>query len=166
MGSMGSMRSIRSTPTRSAALPGAALVFSEVAGVDGRGVLRALADELAAAGAVPDGEDLFQRLWEREQLGSTGVGAGVAIPHCKLAGLERAILAVGLARQAVAFGAPDGQPVKAFFVVVSPSESPAEHLRSLALVSRWLKSDGHAEQVVRNGDREAIHGLLQLVARS
>jgi PTS system nitrogen regulatory IIA component len=140
--------------------PRAPLVFADVSGGDGRAVLRALAAELAAAGAVPDGEELFRRLWEREQLGSTGVGGGVAIPHCKLAGLDGPILAVALARQAVAYGAPDGQPVKAFFVVVSPSDSPAEHLRSLALISRWLKSDGHAEKLVSLGDPESVHGLL------
>ncbi len=93
------------------------------------------------AGVVGDAEALFQRLWEREQLGSTAIGRGIAIPHCKLDGLERVVLvAVGLAPAGVDFGAADEQPVRLFFVVVSPSRSPAEHLQSLAAISRWVKS--------------------------
>jgi PTS system nitrogen regulatory IIA component len=139
------------------------LIFPDLAGEDAEALLRLLARRVAAAGAVPDGEELFRRLWEREQLGSTGVGGGVAIPHCKLPGLQRAVLAVGVARQGVDFGASDGKPVKAFFMVISPSAAPAEHLRSLALISKWLRSDDHAEQVVRLHDSEAIFGLLRQV---
>src|ERR1700743_691867 len=88
------------------------LVFPDLPATDRGGVLRALADRLAASGQrrMSNGARLFQALWEREQLGSTGLGDGVAIPHCKLRGLGHGMVAVGLARPGVAFDAPDGVP--------------------------------------------------------
>ena len=73
------------------------LIFSDLPATDRRGVLRELAERVAATGLVRDAGALFRALLEREQLGSTGIGHGVAIPHCKLKGLEQGILAVGIA---------------------------------------------------------------------
>jgi PTS system nitrogen regulatory IIA component len=124
-------------------------------------VLREIAGRLATAGVVGDAEALLQRLWEREQLGSTAIGRGIAIPHCKLDGLEHVALAVGLAPGGVDFGAADGQPVRLFFVVVSPSRSPAEHLQSLAAISRWVKADGRVERLLGLRDPGEVLDLLR-----
>lgn len=127
-------------------------------------VLRVFADRIAEAGAVgkaKDAGELFRRLREREQLSSTGIGSGVAIPHCKMPGLKQAVLAVGLAPQGVDFGASDGQPVRLFFVVVSPETSPAEHLRVLASISRWIKTGRHAERLLEIRDPQEIQRFLE-----
>lgn len=137
------------------------LIFPDLPANDSQGVLRALADRVARQGLVKNGEELFQRLWEREQLGSTGIGQGVAIPHCKLKGLARGVVAVGLVPDGVAFGAADGQPVKVFFLVVSPAESPAEHLQILAAISRWIRADGHAGRLLVLHDPGAVYDLLR-----
>ena len=110
------------------------LIFPDLgsAGRSEQNVLDELAARVAAAGAVPDARELSARLAEREALGSTGVGGGVAIPHCKLNGLSRAILAIGIAPEGIEFRAVDALPVRLFFLVVSPSQSPAEHLQVLA----------------------------------
>jgi len=141
------------------------LVFPGLPNADRQEVLQALADRVADRGLVPSGADLFTRLWEREQLGSTGIGAGIAIPHCKLPGLARGIVAVGLIGPAgeggVDFGAADGKPVRVLFLVVSPSGSPAEHLQVLAAISRWVRADGHAEKILGLRDPAAVYDLLQ-----
>jgi PTS system nitrogen regulatory IIA component len=128
---------------------------------DSAGVLRAFADRIAGLGLVPDADALFRKLWEREQLSSTGIGAGVAIPHGKLPGLRQGIVAVGLAPQGVDFGAADGQPVRLFFLVVSPEGAPAEHLRVLAAISRWIQADRHAERILELREPQEVYRFLQ-----
>ncbi|MBV8200545.1 MAG: PTS sugar transporter subunit IIA [Acidobacteria bacterium] len=137
------------------------LIFSDLPATDARGVLRELSERVAATGLVRDASALDRALVEREQLGSTGIGRGVAIPHCKLKGLEQGILAVGIARPPVDFGAPDGDPVAVFFLVLSPDDSPAEHLQTLARISRWVRTDHHVETLLRLGDRGAIYDFLK-----
>jgi mannitol/fructose-specific phosphotransferase system IIA component (Ntr-type) len=137
------------------------LIFPGLAARDAQGVLRELAARLAATGVVADAEAVFARLWEREQLGSTAIGRGIAIPHCKLDGLAHVVLAVGLAPDGVDFGAADAQPVRLFFVVVSPSRSPAEHLQSLAAISRWVKIDGRVERLLGLQKPDEILDLLR-----
>jgi len=137
------------------------LVFPDLPARDVAGVLRAFADRVSELGYSPDADRLFEKLEEREQLGSTGIGSGVAIPHCKMKGLERAILAVGVTRRPVDFGAVDGQPVRLFFLVVSPNDAPAVHLQVLSAISKWVKADHHVERILALDGREAIFQLLQ-----
>jgi nitrogen PTS system EIIA component len=136
------------------------LILPQLAAADAEGVLRELADEIAAAGLVPDADELYQKLVERERLGSTAVGGGVAIPHCKLRGLGQAVVAIGRVEPGIDFGAADGEPVRAFFVVVSPSEAPAEHLRVLSTVARWIKGKRNVEQLLALEDRDRLWELL------
>ena len=89
---------------------------------------------------------LFDKLWEREQLGSTAIGGGIAIPHCKVDRLKSGVVGARPGREGVDFGAADGQPVRLFFLVISPSQSPAEHLQILAAISRWIKGGGRARR--------------------
>ncbi|HEY0782000.1 MAG TPA: PTS sugar transporter subunit IIA, partial [Thermoanaerobaculia bacterium] len=129
--------------------------------VDRLGVLNAFAERLAEERLIPHGEALYLKLCEREQLGSTGIGSGIAIPHCKLPGLAHGVVALGIVPEGVDFGAIDGNPVKLFFLVLSPPESPAEHLQILAAISRWIKADGHAEAILELPDAGAIYRFLQ-----
>ncbi|HEV7519284.1 MAG TPA: PTS sugar transporter subunit IIA [Thermoanaerobaculia bacterium] len=137
------------------------LIFLGLPATDRKTVLHALAGRVAERGLVTDPQELYSRLWEREQLGSTAVGAGVAIPHCKLAGLARGIVALGVTAAGVDFAAVDGRPVRLFFLVVSPVGSPGEHLQALAAISRWVKADGHVARLLALSDREAIYNLLE-----
>jgi PTS system nitrogen regulatory IIA component len=137
------------------------LVFPGLKPSDRLEVLRAFSQNLAGQGLVASPDELFGKLLEREQLGSTGIGQGIAIPHCKIKGLQQGIVAVATAPDGVDFGAADGLPVRLFFLVVSPSESPAEHLQILAAISRWIKADRHAERLLELSGREAIFEFLQ-----
>ena len=72
----------------------------------------------------------------------------------------RAVVAVGMVPGGIDFGAADGQPVRVFFLVVSPAESPAEHLQILAAISRWIKVEGHAEKLLALHDPAPVYDLL------
>lgn len=137
------------------------LIFPEIDASDREEVLRVLSDRLEERRVIRSSDELYARLLEREQLGSTGVGAGVAIPHCKLKDLSQVVLAIGITDRGVDFGAIDTRPVRLFFLVVSPTDAPAVHLQVLAAISRWLKEDSHASRVLELRDRQAIYQLLE-----
>lgn len=137
------------------------LIFPDLPATDRAQVLRAFAGRIAGSGLVDDAEALFHKLWEREQLGSTAIGGGIAIPHCKVDRLKSGVVALGRAEEGVDFGAADGQPVRLFFLVVSPSQSPAEHLQILAAISRWIKVDGRVRALLEQPDAAALYDYIQ-----
>ncbi|MDY7093116.1 MAG: PTS sugar transporter subunit IIA [Acidobacteriota bacterium] len=136
------------------------LIFSELPGTDGPTVLRALAERVAAIAPQLEADNLYHRLLEREALSSTGIGDGVAIPHCKLQRLDNVLMAVGLSSEPVEFGAIDNKPVRLFFLVASPEKQPAEHLKALSSLSRWLKTDHHVDRMLELSAAEEIFRLL------
>ena len=137
------------------------LIFPDLAGSDTPTILRSLADRLATHGLVEDADKLYRRLFEREELCSTAIGGGVAIPHCKVDNLDRVALAIGISDRDVEFGAVDKQPVRLFFLIVSPADDPAAHLKALATVSKWLKAGNHTARITGLQDASAIYDLLQ-----
>jgi PTS system nitrogen regulatory IIA component len=108
-------------------------------------VLEDLSFRLAQDGAVRAPGELVARLLERERLGCTGLGRGVAIPHCKLRDLEEVIVAVASTARPIDFGAADGIPVTLIFLVASPADAAAAHLQALARISRLLRTPGVAD---------------------
>lgn len=123
--------------------------------------LREMARRLQASGEVKDAEELSRRLIEREKLGCTGLGNGLAIPHGKLNGLERVILAIGISREGVDFQSLDGKLVRLIFLVLSPSDSPTGHLQALARISRLVKTPGVTEAVLSSSTREEVAELVR-----
>lgn len=144
-----------------ASLTNSELILPQLDSSDRSSLLRALSRHIVEKGYLADADKLFDRLLEREQLGSTGVGSGVAIPHCKMNGLDRVVLAVGSTRDGVDFGAIDGVPVRLFFLVVSPTSSPAAHLQCLAAISKWVKVEDHVESLLALTDPEEILNQLR-----
>ncbi|TSA48028.1 MAG: PTS sugar transporter subunit IIA [Deltaproteobacteria bacterium] len=86
-----------------------------------------------------DSEAMLRVLLDRERLGSTGIGDGIAIPHGKLPGLEEMVVSFGRSREGIAFEAMDGKPVHLFFLLMAPENSAGQHLKALAKISRMLK---------------------------
>jgi mannitol/fructose-specific phosphotransferase system IIA component (Ntr-type) len=121
------------------------LIFPDLTGTNVEEALEEMSAGLVRAGVVSDADDLARRLIEREHMGSTGLGGGLAIPHCKVRELSDVVLAVGLSRAGVDFRAPDGAPVTLIFLVLSPSEAPALHLQALARISRVIRMPGIAD---------------------
>lgn len=137
------------------------LIDPNLSGSDRPAVLRELVNRLIEAGVVEDADLMYERLVEREELGSTAIGQGVAIPHCKMEKLDRVVMAVGLSRRGVEFESEDGEPVRLFFLIVSPADTPAAHLRSLAAISKWVKADRHVERLLQLEESDDIWTLLK-----
>ncbi|MBV9863056.1 MAG: PTS IIA-like nitrogen regulatory protein PtsN [Alphaproteobacteria bacterium] len=122
-------------------------------------VLQELARRAAAASSVPD-RTIYDAVAERERLGSTGIGMGIAIPHGKLGGLSRMYAAFARLDRPIPFEAIDDQPVDLVFLLLAPEDAGAEHLKALAQVSRLLR-DRAICQKLRGTDRaDALYILL------
>ncbi|HEY5210402.1 MAG TPA: PTS IIA-like nitrogen regulatory protein PtsN [Stellaceae bacterium] len=119
--------------------------------------------ELARRAAPMVGREeraVFEVLWERERLGSTGVGMGTAVPHGKLPGLERLYGLFARLEKPVAFDAIDEQPVDLIFVLLVPQNAGAEHLKALARVSRLFRDRIMCEKLRGTDRAEALYALL------
>jgi len=114
------------------------------------GVIRELVSLLVKAGSVKDKDApmLVRILLDREALGSTGIGQGIAIPHGKSDCMTQLIGAVGISRQGLNFDSLDGEPAHIFFLLVAPEDSAGPHLKALARISRLLK-DKHFRDSLR-----------------
>ena len=123
-------------------------------------VLRELSAALARAHPHLKEERLVEVLREREKLGSTGIGEGVAIPHGKLGGLTQLVAAFGVARQGVDFEAIDGKPTHLFFALVAPENSAGVHLKALARISRLFKNPRFRAAILEAPTTAAIHALI------
>jgi PTS system nitrogen regulatory IIA component len=124
-----------------------------------KGALQDIARRAAAMTGVAE-RQIYEVLAERERLGTTGIGRGIAIPHGKLAALSRLYGLFARLDRPIAFEAIDDQPVDLVFVLLAPAAAGAEHLRALALVSRLLR-DGAICQKLRGTDNaDALYALL------
>ena len=105
--------------------------------------IREMVASLNAAGQLADGEveSVIRASLNREELGSTGIGMGVAVPHTRHPTLQRLVGTVALSQHGVDFAALDGEPVDIFFLLVSPHNQPGDHLRALENISRHLKDE-------------------------
>ena len=107
-----------------------------------------------------DASEVIERLTERERLGSTGFGGGIAIPHAKLDGLDKVHGAVLLLAQPIPFDAIDEAPVDIVFMLLSPTDSGAEHLKTLARVSRLLRNEAQLARIRGVRSEAALFALL------
>jgi len=106
-------------------------------------VIRSLVQSLQSVGKVPGAEyeSIVKAILKREELGSTGIGRGVAVPHTKHPSVDRLVGAVAISHEGVDFQSLDGEKVYLFFLLVSPPDRPGDHLRALEHVSRQLRDD-------------------------
>jgi len=137
------------------------LVFPDLAAADKAGVLGELCAGLARAHPSLSGNKLAETLLEREKLGSTGIGDGVAIPHGKLAGLPGLLAAFGRKRSGIDFAAIDWKPTHLFFVLFAPDNSAGLHLKALARISRLFKQPQFRQAILA---AEGADGIFRLIA--
>ena len=127
------------------------------------GSKRQLLEELAKVASTQTGLDervVFDALLERERLGTTGVGKGVALPHTRLAGLDK-IFCAFIKSEPVSFDAVDGKPVDLIFLLLAPEESGADHLKALAKLSRILRDEVAAEGLRQAKSTDDIFALIE-----
>jgi len=117
------------------------------------------------AGAVDDLsiDDVESRLREREDAHTTSLGHGVAIPHATVPGLSEQVIMVARAPRPVRFGPPDADPIRIFFVLLSPPEQEREHIKILARICRVVRHPGFLEELEEAGSAEAILEIIERV---
>jgi len=120
-----------------------AAIKADLAADDKPDAIRALVQSLCTAGAIApaDLDGIVAAIMKREELGSTGIGRGVAVPHTKHPSVERLVGTVGVSTEGVDFNSLDGDKVHLFFLLVSPPDRPGDHLRALENISRQLRDD-------------------------
>lgn len=133
-------------------------VMVDLKSMDKKGVLNELVDVLVKNNKVSDKNKTIKILLEREELGSTGIGQGIAIPHGKTDEVSNVVIAFGSSKQGIEFDSLDGEPVYLVFLLLAPTESAGVHLKALAKISRLLK-DKHFRQALRDAksDDEVIN---------
>ena len=124
-----------------------------------KGLLQQLGQVCAESLALP-AREVTERLLEREKLGSTGFGGGIAIPHGRMPGIGEVSGVFARLAQPVDYGAVDGAPVDLVFLLLSPEGASADHLKALARVSRRLRDTAFAAKLRGAGSPDALFALL------
>lgn len=123
--------------------------------------LKELVDVLARVKDIGDKKAIVKALIERENLGSTGIGQGIAIPHGKTERLTELVAALGISKKGVNFDALDGEPVYVFFLLVAPKDSAGPHLKALAKISRLLRDSYFCELLKRAKDEKELYEIIR-----
>ena len=122
-------------------------------------LLQLLAERASSISGIPERE-IFDTILQRERLGSTGVGNGIAIPHGKLSGVKRITGVFARLEAPVDFEALDDQPVDLVFLLLAPEGAGADHLKALSRIARVLRDADTVAKVRGTRDASAIHALL------
>lgn len=135
-------------------------IIAELVSSEKREVLETMADSLAGSVGGINKESLLEVLLEREKLGSTGIGFGVAIPHGKLPNIDSIAVAFARSRKGVGFESADNLPVHLFFLIVAPESSTVMHLKVLAAISKLLKDAAFRGRLIDAKDADDIYAII------
>jgi PTS system nitrogen regulatory IIA component len=135
-------------------------VIPDLKSKDKRGVLEELVDTIVRNDPSLDKSSLVKVLLERERLGSTGIGDGVAIPHGKFQGIKTPIVSFGRSRKGLDFETMDGEPAFLFFLLVAPENSASIHLKALAKIAKILKSSSFREALIKVPTKEELYRAI------
>lgn len=131
---------------------------------DRNSCLRELVEALGTAGKIKkqDVDSVFRALKKREDLGSTGIGRGLAVPHCKSDKVKKLVGMLGRSKKGVEFSSIDGEAVHIFFLILSPATDPGprDHLKALEHISKLLRLDMYAKFLKNAPDKEELNRLL------
>lgn len=134
----------------------------ELESKDKEAVIRELVASLVTAGEIMEdsAESIIKAIMKREELGSTGIGRGIAVPHTKHPSVEKLVGTVGVSTEGVDFNSLDGESVHLFFLLVSPPDRPGDHLRALENISRQLRDDMFCKFLKQSKSIDDIKTLL------
>jgi mannitol/fructose-specific phosphotransferase system IIA component (Ntr-type) len=137
-------------------------ILAKLNAMDKEGAIREMVQALCKAGKVEkeEYESIVKAILKREELGSTGIGRGVAVPHTKHPSVDRLVGSVAVSPQGVDFASLDGEVVHLFFLLISPPDRPGDHLRALENISRQLRDDTFCKFLKQAKNVEDIQTLL------
>jgi len=138
-------------------------IRTEIQAVDKEGVIREMTQSLLEAGGIKgdEYEGIVKAIIRREELGSTGIGYGIAVPHTKHPSVDRLVGTVAISSGGIDFDSLDGEKVYLFFMLVSPPDRPGEHLRALEHITRQLRDETFCRFLKQSKTREDIKQLLE-----
>ena len=137
-----------------------AWVIPDLQGTDKSSILRELSGVLVKPCQVASVEELLQVLLEREKLGSTGIGEGIAIPHGRLKKLKNFFICFGRSLKGVDFDSIDGKPSQLFFLVMAPENSAVENLKLLSRIVTLLKESSFKKRLIDAPSRKELFQIL------
>ncbi|MBW1971759.1 MAG: PTS sugar transporter subunit IIA [Deltaproteobacteria bacterium] len=137
------------------------LVISDLKASNKRGVLVELSNVLVNHHKLADLETIVKILLEREKLGSTGIGDGIAIPHGKLDGIDKLYGSFGRSIKGIDFQSIDEKPAHLFFLLIAPKDSAGIHLKALARISRLLKDESFRKKLMKAKDRRELFNIIK-----
>jgi nitrogen PTS system EIIA component len=137
------------------------LIIPELSATTKKEALRELAAAAVEQAPHLDPDQLSAILEAREELGSTGIGDGVAIPHGKVPGLKEVLVVLGRSSKGVPFAAPDGRPIHLFFLLLAPSAAAAAYLSRLAELARFLRDSQVRARLLQAESREELAASLR-----
>jgi fructose-specific phosphotransferase system IIA component len=137
-------------------------VRAELTADEKEGVIREMVQALQDAGGIEQAEfeSIVKAILKREELGSTGIGRGVAVPHTKHPSVDKLVGTVAVSAEGVDFESLDGEKVQLFFLLISPPDRPGDHLRALENISRQLRDDTFCRFLKQAKDADEILQLL------
>jgi len=136
-------------------------VVAPLVAKDKKGVIDELVDLLASVKKVNDARLLKDAVWQREQMRTTGIGAGLAIPHGKCPGMPGLAMAIGKPASPMDFEAIDGQPVRLVVLLASPPDRTSDHIQALARISRLMTMEDFRERIYAAQTAAEIFELLK-----
>lgn len=139
------------------------MIITDIESQKGEEVLKEMVDFLKKKNVITREKDLYEKLLQREKLGSTAIGDGVAIPHCKLKEAKDPILLLAVSKKGVDFSSLDGKPAHIFFLVVSSPDNPSLNLQILAAIAHLVrKSNGLLVKKILNAKNiQSILGIIK-----
>lgn len=137
------------------------MIITEMKAEDREGVLREMVSFLKKRNKISKEKDLYGKLLQREKLGSTAIGEGVAIPHCKMKGITNPLVLLAISKKGVNFYSLDGKPSQIFFLVVSSPDNPSLNLQILAAIAHLVRKAGSLLQKVLHA--ESLSQILDII---
>lgn len=137
-----------------------ASIIPDLRSISKKGILEELSNALVQRGKLPDRDKVVEVLLEREKLGSTGIGDGIAIPHGKMKEIKGLVTSFGRSIQGVNFESIDNKPAHLFFLLIAPENSAGIHLKALARISRLLKDPSFRNRLMEAKDRHDLFGII------
>jgi len=135
-------------------------IIPDLKAKDKKKALEELAETIVNTRPSLDKDSLVKVLLERERLGSTGIGDGVAIPHGKFHGISEPVISFGRSLKGLDFDAMDGQPVFLFFLLVAPENSASVHLKALARIAKLLKNSSFRKTLMEIQSRQELYETI------